>query len=68
VTEHVPGRYLLHDLVRVYGIELGADVDPAEERAEAILRVLGHYLHSAHAANILLLPSRSPGWTTHRRV
>ena len=57
ITEHVPGRFSLHDLLRTYAAEQ-ADVDgPA---GEAIGRVLDHYLHTANAAALLLNPSREP--------
>ena len=63
VQEHVPGRYRMHDLVRLYAAELG-DAEPG--RAEAArCRVLDHYLHTAHRAAALLsrfrdLPSPAP--------
>jgi DNA-binding SARP family transcriptional activator/tetratricopeptide (TPR) repeat protein len=73
VTEHVPGRFLLHDLVRAYGMELSQDLDTREDRTAAVRRMLDHYLQSAHAANILLhahqvteLPPVRPGVTPER--
>src|SRR5439155_1757161 len=45
-TEHRPGRYTIHDLLRAYANDLPADGD----RQEAIRRLIDHYLHSAHAA------------------
>jgi len=59
VTEHTPGRYTFHDLLRAYAGELaGADTD-AERRA-ALGRVLDHYVHTAHMAARLLDPLRDP--------
>ena len=51
-------RYRLHDLLRVYAVELAAD-DPG--RAAAIRRVLAWYLYAADAADRVLLP-------LHRRL
>jgi transcriptional regulator with XRE-family HTH domain/tetratricopeptide (TPR) repeat protein len=49
LTEPAPGRYVLHDLLRVYARALAAD-DPAESDA-AIRRLLDYYLHTAQAAD-----------------
>jgi DNA-binding SARP family transcriptional activator/tetratricopeptide (TPR) repeat protein len=56
VTEHVPGRFLVHDLVRAYGMELGLTLDSPDDRRQATHRMLQHYLHSASAANRTLMP------------
>jgi len=60
ITEHAPGRFSLHDLLRAYAAEqadaAGSDTAPDE----AIGRALDHYLHTAHAAALLLNPSREP--------
>jgi tetratricopeptide (TPR) repeat protein len=56
VTEHAPGRYKCHDLLRVYAAEaVRAHVDEAERRT-AVCRVLDHYLDTASAASSLLYP------------
>ena len=57
VQEHVPGRYALHDLLRAYAREL-ARSDPGAGRARA--RLLGHYVHTAHRADLLVYPAREP--------
>ncbi|MEV5884928.1 BTAD domain-containing putative transcriptional regulator [Streptomyces sp. NPDC052020] len=59
VQERAPGRYGYHDLLRVYAIELDRATDGHEGRA-ALTRVLDHYLHTAIAADRLLLPHRDP--------
>jgi tetratricopeptide (TPR) repeat protein/transcriptional regulator with XRE-family HTH domain len=59
-AEHVPGRYRLHDLLRAYAAEQAAEHEPEAERRAAIQRVLDYYLHTAHAAALLLAPSREP--------
>jgi tetratricopeptide (TPR) repeat protein/transcriptional regulator with XRE-family HTH domain len=56
IAEHVPGRYAFHDLLRSYAVEQALDSIPDNERADASLRSLSHYLHSAHAARLLLYP------------
>lgn len=53
VHQHLPGRYVLHDLVRLYARERAAR-DQAGERAEATARFVDFYLHTAYAANELL--------------
>ncbi|MEU8024483.1 tetratricopeptide repeat protein [Micromonospora haikouensis] len=59
VTEHRPGRFTCHDLLRAYAREL-ADAGPATDRAAATRRMLDHYLHTAHAAEGFLAPPRGP--------
>ena len=50
LIERVPGRYVLHDLLRSYAGELAEAADPPADRAAARLRVLDHYLHTARVA------------------
>ncbi len=59
VTEHVPGRLDFHDLLRAYAAGRALAVDACAPRHAAIRRVLDHYLHTAHAAAMLLNPGRS---------
>ncbi len=58
IVEHMPGRYVLHDLLRVYAADLTRTTDPDPQRHGAIQRMLDHYLHTAHAADRLLNPTR----------
>ncbi len=60
LVEHVPGRYRCHDLLRIYAGEQTRLRDARVERHDALLRALGHYLHTARAAEKLLDPARSP--------
>ena len=59
LTEHVVGRFAMHDLLRVYSIEQ-ADAHETAGRHAAIGRVLDHYLHTAYAMSLVLDPSRVP--------
>jgi DNA-binding SARP family transcriptional activator/tetratricopeptide (TPR) repeat protein len=56
LTEHVPGRYRMHDLLWLYADELATE----RERAEALRRLVDFYLHTACAADRLLRPERQP--------
>jgi DNA-binding SARP family transcriptional activator/tetratricopeptide (TPR) repeat protein len=58
VTEHTPGRYTFHDLLRAHATELAHTVDTDTERRTAMHRVLAHYVHAARAASHLLGGSR----------
>jgi tetratricopeptide (TPR) repeat protein len=55
LTEHAPGRFALHDLIRVYAAELADD-----DRPEALIRLLDHYTHHAYHAELVLNPTRAP--------
>lgn len=55
VTESAPGRYTLHDLVRLYARQLAPDTDP-----EALPRLLDHYLYTALAATAAAEPGSQP--------
>jgi tetratricopeptide (TPR) repeat protein len=60
ITEHLPGRYRWHDLLRTYAAELAAEQDSEGERKAALHRTLDHYLHTAHAAARLFSAGRTP--------
>ncbi len=59
ITEHPPGRYAAHDLLRAYAAEQCSVTDTAAERSTAIGRVLDYYLHAAHTASKILHSQRS---------
>ncbi|NJP93103.1 tetratricopeptide repeat protein [Nonomuraea sp. FMUSA5-5] len=59
-AEHRPGRYARHDLLRAYAAELVHTLDTEHDRRRASRRLLDHYLHTAHAATLLLAPRRRP--------
>ena len=64
ITEHVPGRFTFHDLLRAYAIEQAAEQarahDYDDKHRAAMHRVLDHYLHTAMAASHRFSPFRSP--------
>ncbi|GAA1285406.1 tetratricopeptide repeat protein [Saccharothrix xinjiangensis] len=56
VDEHTPGRYRMHDLTRLFATgEAHRDL-PSRDREAALRRLVGFYLHTAHAADELLNP------------
>jgi tetratricopeptide (TPR) repeat protein len=56
LTEHQPGRYSSHDLIRAYARELVFDHESETERGEATDRLLAHYRQTAYDANLYLIP------------
>lgn len=60
VTEHGPGRYAFHDLLRAYAGELVHERHTEADREAARGRLYHHYLHTAHAADRLLAPNADP--------
>ena len=60
ITEHPPGRYTLHDLLRAYATELATTTDSQQQRHAVTHRLLDHYLTTAHTAALLLNPHRPP--------
>jgi len=57
VSEHAPGRYRMHDLVRLYAAERSM---PGPARRAAIARLLDFYLHTAHTGELLLYEHSQP--------
>jgi DNA-binding SARP family transcriptional activator len=60
LSEHAPGRFAFHDLLRAYAAEQAGISETEAGRRAAIHRMLDHYLHTARAASLLLHPYRSP--------
>jgi tetratricopeptide (TPR) repeat protein/transcriptional regulator with XRE-family HTH domain len=54
LTEPVPGRYRLHDLIREHARNLGDRLDPGDDRDAATDRLLDYYQHTATRANGLI--------------
>ncbi|MEU0988408.1 BTAD domain-containing putative transcriptional regulator [Streptomyces sp. NPDC005953] len=56
LTEHRPGRYRFHDLLRTYATALVRTTEPASGVLQARERFYDHCLHRAHAAAVLVQP------------
>jgi DNA-binding SARP family transcriptional activator/Tfp pilus assembly protein PilF len=54
LTQHLPGRFAFHDLLRAYAAERAAAEDSQPQQRAATHRMLDHYLHTAHAAALVL--------------
>jgi DNA-binding SARP family transcriptional activator/Tfp pilus assembly protein PilF len=59
LTQHAPGRYIFHDLLRDFATEL-ALTDDGEEARLAYRRMFDHYLYTARAADTVLTPQHRP--------
>ena len=68
ITEHIPGRYAFHDLLRAYAADQTRTHDSKDEREAAAGRALDHYLHTACHAAMLLNPALEPIAMTPRRA
>jgi DNA-binding SARP family transcriptional activator len=60
VEQHVPSRYRMHDLVRLYAVDCAGRDLPEESRGEALRRLVDFYVHTAFAGDRLLQPLLSP--------
>ena len=58
--QHTPGRYRIHDLVRLYAAEQASRDQPEDDRTAALRRLVDFYLHTAYAGDRLLAPTRIP--------
>jgi tetratricopeptide (TPR) repeat protein len=56
ITEHAPGRFTFHDLLRAYATTQTRTYDPGTDQNAARERLLDHYLHTAQAAWHLSYP------------
>jgi DNA-binding SARP family transcriptional activator/Tfp pilus assembly protein PilF len=54
-----PGRYGMHDLLRIYARELATVQDSAQERREVLTNLFDHYLHTATTAMDVIFPGES---------
>ncbi|MCO8275455.1 NB-ARC domain-containing protein [Actinoplanes sp. TRM 88003] len=61
LTEHAPGRYRTHDLIRAYAQELVHRHEDGPGRRQAVRRLMDHYQRTAYEANQLLMPLPGPG-------
>jgi DNA-binding SARP family transcriptional activator len=55
-----PGRYRMHDLVRLYAAEQACHAGSQRGREDALRRLAGFYLHTAYQADRLIAPHRPP--------
>ncbi|MFC0439003.1 BTAD domain-containing putative transcriptional regulator [Kutzneria buriramensis] len=60
IQQHLPGRYRMHDLVRLHAAAHARQHLPLPDRDAALHRLVDYYLHTAHAADRLLAPHREP--------
>jgi tetratricopeptide (TPR) repeat protein len=60
VTQHEPGRYRMHDLIRLYADQQARQALTITDRAHAIRRLVEHYLHTAAGGDRVLAPHRAP--------
>ncbi|GHE36143.1 SARP family transcriptional regulator [Streptomyces longispororuber] len=68
VTEHLPGRFACHDLLRAYAVELAEVHEPPAERGAATRRVLDHYLHTAYQAARMTDPHRDTVTSSQEQI
>ena len=62
VQQPVPGRFVLHDLVRAYAADRAREEDRPADRRDALTRLFDHYVYAAAAAMDALYPAER-----HRR-
>jgi tetratricopeptide (TPR) repeat protein len=60
IRQTVPGRFDMHDLVRLYAIECGRRIDSRDFRKAAAQRLAAYYLHSSYEADRRLAEFRRP--------
>ena len=60
VQQHRARRYRMHDLIRLHSTELAHEDLSEEDREAALRRLIGFYLHTAHAADRLLYAHDDP--------
>jgi DNA-binding SARP family transcriptional activator/transcriptional regulator with XRE-family HTH domain len=59
LTEHLPGRYTCHDLLRSYAAEEASIREDQAGLRDAMQRVLDYYLHASVAASVFLCPRQA---------
>jgi tetratricopeptide (TPR) repeat protein len=57
LTQHTPGRFAFHDLLRAYAAHIATTHDPLDDQHAALTRLFDHYLHTAAAAMDTLQPA-----------
>ncbi|MBT8227010.1 MAG: tetratricopeptide repeat protein [Dactylosporangium sp.] len=56
LEQSAPGRYQFHDLLRAYALDQVRHLETPGTRTEALGRILGWYLHTAHSAAARIVP------------
>ncbi|MFI7136103.1 tetratricopeptide repeat protein [Nonomuraea sp. NPDC050153] len=59
LTEHAPGRFTFHDLLRAYAAETAAEEETDQDLTAALHRLLDHYLRTAHRCSELIKPGQN---------
>ncbi|MGH3673724.1 MAG: tetratricopeptide repeat protein, partial [Pseudonocardiaceae bacterium] len=57
LTQHTPGRYAFHDLLRAYATHLTTTQDRPEDQHTALTHLFDYYLHTSAAAMTILQPA-----------
>ena len=60
ISEHVPGRYAFHDLLRAYAREQARSYESETDQLAARQRILDHYLYTARAAGASIFAEDLP--------
>jgi DNA-binding SARP family transcriptional activator/tetratricopeptide (TPR) repeat protein len=60
IRQYRPGRFRMHDLIRLYAVEQGRDALRAEAWEAALRRLTDFYLHTAHNGGRHMDPNRTP--------
>ncbi len=60
LTEPIPGRYRMHDLIREHARDLAARQDTEADRDQATARLLDYYQHTAARASALIMRQARP--------
>ena len=60
ISEHVPGRYAFHDLLRAYACEQARSFESETDQLAARQRILDHYLYTARAAGASIFAEDLP--------
>ncbi|WP_410600793.1 tetratricopeptide repeat protein [Amycolatopsis sp. lyj-90] len=68
LTQHKPGRYHFHDLVRQHAQDVAEEEEPPDERRSAIERLTTHYVELATSAEKVLGQAKSLLAAEHRNL
>jgi tetratricopeptide (TPR) repeat protein len=60
LERHAPGRWQMHDLIRLYAVEQARHDQPKEWQETALRRLVDFYLQTTYAADRIINPRRPP--------